>query len=177
MHMKKLICVVALCLASPLTFADEAAVQMVLDSIHSKGFADCDNKIRETFERSTVRHIETSIPFRDDVKKSALKDEVVVTVDSGNLTADYGWKHGVDSYSFRKVGKQCLMAQMQIVSRTNNNCSQLAEAGCGRNNYILLAETDNLLWVACKNNEQMKVVLTPLPEGGCRRIVLPYDEK
>ena len=176
--MKKLICIAALCLASPLTFADEASVQMVLDSVHSKGFISCDDKIRDQFKDSTIKHVETKVPSTS----VALDDEIIIVIDyPGN--AEYDWTGGILSFIFRKVGKQCLMAEgIRVGASINRNCQQVANNN--DSHYKVVTKTNDAIWTRHSDEEPWDTsfrkdgstyIYTPLNGGGCRNIALPED--
>lgn len=184
--MKKLICVVALCLSSPCSFADEASVQKVLDSVHGKGFVGCDTQIREAFTYDTISHVETKMPFQSPYEKGklpvTLRDEVVVIVDTIGH-AEYDWKGGVTSVIFRKVGNQCISAfNFAVQSSIRRDCAQYSKDRMS--SATLVAETDGSKWMRMElggkydevsRKQGAKEIFTPLPTGGCRLIVLPED--
>lgn len=169
--MKKLICVVVLCLFLPLTFADEASVQKVLDSVHSKGFVGCDDQIRRMYEYITVSHVETKMPL----SREKITDEIIVIVETPD-EADHDWKDGISSAIFRKVGNRCFSTyNYSLGSSINRNCSQLAKFMLSKPK--LVAETHNSFWMRMDGDVFQQggpvIVFTPLSEGGCRQIRLP----
>lgn len=169
--MKSLFCVIALCIASPFAAADDASVKMVLDSVHGKGFKACDNKIQEEFADETISHVETKIPFFDSSKKAALTDEIIIITSSpGNSQYDY--ESRVQSLVIRKVGKQCLVAHnLAVGSSINRGCEQVAKS---QHNGNVVARTDNETWTAEYADDGAQMIYSPLPNGACRYIQLPW---
>ncbi len=185
--MKKLILIVALSLAPTIVLADEAAVKMVLESVHSKGFGGCDEVIRNKFLYTSIIHVETKMPFISRAGRSpvALNDEVIVIVDDAG-SVKYGVEGGISSITLRKVGTECLDAgTFRVLSITSLSCPQVAHRNY--NEAVLTAQTDAALWM----RRSMKImgdsaeasaivsgaeaVYTPLSGGGCRQIDLPMD--
>lgn len=168
--MKKLICAVALCLVSPITFADEAGVQKVLDSVHSKGFVGCDDRIRRMYEYRTVSHVETKMPFA----REKIQDEVIVVIDDQG-SAEYGRTGGISSVIFRKIGNRCVEAyNIDVDASIGSNCSQFAKQKLSKPK--LVAETNNSFWMRRDGDiyQQGGTMRVYVPTGdGCIDITMP----
>ena len=190
--MKKLICVVALCLTSPFTFADEApfvadeaAIQRVLDSVHSKGFVGCDNEIREHFKASTaISFVEAKMPFIQDSGKDkvVIDDEVIIYYGSPGYKKE-GWEGSINSTIVRKVGKECHIADdINVMSSTKRNCIQEAQKRGQDEHNSVLTKVDGSIWSRSSDpypnfpqSQGNQYIYTPLKDGSCRVIGLPYD--
>jgi hypothetical protein len=182
--MKKVICFVALLLASPLNFADEASVQLVLDSVHNKGFVGCDDKIKEVFSSESIQYVESKMPFFNvyqGEKKPplSLNDEIVVIANQPQ-NIQYGWDAGIHSYIFRKAGKQCMMSYgINIQPSHSRNCTEFIQAQYG-GVQDLVTKTESLLWVGVQGRWQKwgaEGIFMPLQGGGCQGIKIPEDRR
>lgn len=189
--MKKMICIVALCLASTFSFADESSVQKVLKSVHNKGLTECDEVIRKDIEiligtdtnnYGTINHVETKVPFVNTEKvKISVIDEAIVYIDLPRTK----WQEGGIAYSmYRKFGKQCLGTGFRAIRSTiNQDCSQyLLHLGpFGEPKEV--ARTDDAIWMRPNGGDDTvleeifqrdgtKTVFTLVRGGGCKKIEL-----
>ena len=171
--MKRFFFVFVLGVASTCALADEASTQMILDSIHSKGFLGCDDEIRKYFDgRSDIGHVESKVPFPEQGTKGGKTDEVIViTARPGD--AQYDWDSGIESVIFRKVGKQCRSAfSFYVGSSISRNCDALAKL---QHFDHMVAQTDNASWngYQYKNPTEAQTIYSRLNNGACRFIKLP----
>lgn len=180
--MKRILFVVGLMLVSANTLADDTSMQMVLDSVHSKGFTGCDQEIRESFSHvESLSHVETKSLFG---KKANDEVEVIYGL-PGN--SQYDWDSSIHSVIIRKVGKQCLFAEsFSVVSSINRDCTKVANAQMG-GSYVVVSKADGSFWVrmAASDQDMDKVfamdgagtIYTPLNGAGCRTIGLPTSKR
>jgi len=183
--MKKLICVVVLCLSSPYSFADEESVQKLLDSVHKKGFLGCDDLIRE--KMGNYRYVVAKIPFAVFDKslhptspkyKTLMTDEVILVGDSvGDPERDQ--LGGPFSVIIRKIGNQCVSADnFSVSSSIRRDCNTLMEQTTFGQLKLEPTAGDSL-WVRNVGRYSewggASYVFKPQPSGGCARISLPFD--
>lgn len=178
--MKRILFVLGFVLVSANTMANEASLQMVLDSVHSKGFNGCDAAIRESSyfkDQDNITHVETKSLYG----KKANDEVEVIYGQPGN--AQYDWDSSIQSVIIRQVGKQCLFAQgFSVVSSVNRDCTSVVKAQMG-SSYVVVAKADGSFWVrmAASDPAMDKVfamdgagtIYTPLYGAGCRTIGLP----
>jgi hypothetical protein len=185
-HMKEIVLVIGLVMLSMNALADEASIQMVLDSVHGKGFAACDSKIREELKYETgISHVETKMPFGLGFGNNAvaINDEVVVVYSKpGN--SQYDWEESVQSLMIRNVGKECVTSRGFIInSSSTRGCKEVSQVV--DKSFVLVAKADASYWMrhgdsdpgwdARFQREGTRTIFTTLSNGACRLIGLPDD--
>jgi len=171
--MKRFFFVIVLGVASTSALGDEASTQMVLDSVHAKGFVGCDDEIRKYFQgRDDIGHVEAKVPFPDPAQKGVQTDEIIVIIAKPG-DAQYDWESGIESAIFRKVGKQCRSALgFYVGSSISRNCDALAKL---QHYDHMVAQTDNASWngYQYKSPSEAQTIYSRLNNGACRFIKLP----